>query len=137
MKTDFSPDLVANSDAKIILQPTRSKTKVKRKIQTPNKASEKQRLDDEQFAEDSQAEEISTRARETLILRNENSGAYISRDRKRFKSADSSMSRVKVEFFLQCKTSEAIDRQHRKYFPRLKDIAKDINENWFFDLAFS
>ena len=66
VKTDFPPDLVANSDAKIIIQPTRSKTIVKRKIQTLNKASEKQRLDDEQFAEDSQAEEISTPARETL-----------------------------------------------------------------------
>ena len=63
---DISPSLVANSDAKKILQPTRSKTIVRPKMKTPEKASKKQRLDDKQVAEDSQAEEISTRAWETL-----------------------------------------------------------------------
>ena len=65
-RIDISPSLVANSDAKKILQPTRSKTKRRPKIKTPGKASKKQRLDDKQVAEDSQAEEISTRAWETL-----------------------------------------------------------------------
>ena len=63
---DISPSLVANSDAKKILQPTPCKTIVRPKIKTPGKASKKQRLDDKQVAEDSQAEEISTREWETL-----------------------------------------------------------------------
>jgi len=41
-KIDFSPSLVANSDAMKILQPTRSKTVVRFEIQTPAKSSKKQ-----------------------------------------------------------------------------------------------
>ena len=55
-KVDISPTLVANSDAKMILQPTRSKTIVRPKIKTPGKTAKKQRLDDKQVAEDSQGE---------------------------------------------------------------------------------
>ena len=65
-KINNSPNLVANSNAKQILQPTRSKTKVGPQIKAPGKASGKQRLDGKQVAEDSQAQEISTRAWKTL-----------------------------------------------------------------------
>ena len=68
-RIDISPSLVANSDAKKILQRTRSKTIVRPKIETPAEASTKQRLGDKQVAEDSQADEISTRAWETLRFR--------------------------------------------------------------------
>ena len=67
-KMDISPSLVANSDAKKVLQLTRSKTIVRPKIKRPEKASKKQRLDDKQVSEDPQAEEISMRAWETLRL---------------------------------------------------------------------
>ena len=63
---DISPSLVANSEAKKILPPTRSKTVVRIKTKTSRKPSKKQQLDDEQAAGVSQAEEISTRAWETL-----------------------------------------------------------------------
>ena len=68
-RIDISPSLVANSDAKKILQRTRSKTIVRPKIKTPAEATTKQRLGDKQVAEDSQADEISTRAWETLRFR--------------------------------------------------------------------
>ena len=61
-KIDFSPCLVADSDAKKILQPTRSKTVVSSKFKTPVEGSKKERLVDKQFAEESQGEDISTRA---------------------------------------------------------------------------
>ena len=48
----------------------------------------------------------------------------------------SSLSRVKVETFLQSKNSHTKYRQYRRRFPRLKVIAYDINEIWSIDLAY-
>ena len=47
----------------------------------------------------------------------------------------SSLSRVRVENFLQSKNSHTKYRQYKKRFPRLKVIACDINEIWSIDLA--
>ena len=48
----------------------------------------------------------------------------------------SSLSRMKVETFLQRKNSHAEYRQYRRRFPRLKVIAYDINEIWSIDSAY-
>ena len=48
----------------------------------------------------------------------------------------SSLSRVKVEIFLQIKKSETKYRQYRRRFPRLIVFAYDINEIWSIDLAY-
>ena len=46
------------------------------------------------------------------------------------------LSRKKVENFLQTKNAHTKYRQVRRYFPRLKVIAFDINEIWSIDLAY-
>ena len=61
-----SSNFSGNSKAKKILQPNRGKTIVRPKNKTPVKVSKKQKLDNEQVTDDSHAEEISTRAWETL-----------------------------------------------------------------------
>ena len=48
----------------------------------------------------------------------------------------SSLSRVKVENFLQSKNSHTKYRQYRRRFPRLQVIAYDIKEIWSIDLAY-
>ena len=47
-----------------------------------------------------------------------------------------SLSRLKVENFLQSKNSHTKYRQYRRHFPRLKVIAYDVNEIWSNDLAY-
>ena len=139
-RIDISQSLVDNSDAKKILQPTQSKTIVRPKIKTPGKTSKKQRLDDKQVKEDSQAEEISTRGilsdskklkLEKLYTKGPEAYGSVSNLQK-----VSSLSRVKVEFFIQSKNSHTKYRQYRRRFPRLKVIAYDINEIWSIDLAY-
>ena len=48
----------------------------------------------------------------------------------------SSLSRLKVENFLQIKTSDTKYRQYRRRFPPLIVIAYDISEIWSIDLAY-
>ena len=48
----------------------------------------------------------------------------------------SSLSRVKVETFLQSKNSHTKYRQYRRRFRRLKVIAYDINDIWSYGLAY-
>ena len=63
-----SSNFFGDSKAKKILQPTRGKTIVRPKNKTPVKVSKQQKLENEQVTDDSHAEEISTRAWETLRL---------------------------------------------------------------------
>ena len=48
----------------------------------------------------------------------------------------SRLSRQKVEKFLQTKNYHTKYRQYRRRFPRLKNIAYDINEIWSIDVAY-
>ena len=132
-KIDFSPSLVANSDAKL-LPSTRSKAIVRLKIKTPGKCERndwmtsslqnilKQKRSQREGGKLSDSEKLQL---EKLYKKGPAAYASVSNLQK-----PSSLSRVKVETLPQSISHIRSKDKNRKRFPELKVNVNDINGIW-------
>ena len=143
-KIKFSPELVANSEAKEIVKPNVVRTKyattpkTKRSGKTPKSPHKKmtsnlaQVLKAEKMAR--RIEKLSTTEQAKLEKVYTSGPAAYGSARKLQET--SKMPKAKIDTFLQHEDAHTKYRQIQRKFPRPKVIAYEINENWSIDVAY-